>query len=559
MLDETFASSLLNMTHIKKEDSITNFTKNDIDCSSLQKHALESNAWPFTEAKKLLEQRLKRKVPKKGYVLYETGYGPSGLPHIGTFAEVVRTSLVKNAFETLINEIPTALFCFSDDLDGLRKVPDNIPNKKLIAEHLGKPLTQIPDPYGEYESFGHHNNARLKKFLDQYGFTYQFKSATECYRSGIFDETLLMVLKNHKKILDILLPTLREERKKTYSPFLPISPKTGRILQTEVLEYNVDQGTIAFKDEDGSKTEIPVTGGNCKLQWKCDWAMRWKAFSVDYEMYGKDLRDSFFLSSKICRVIGGTPPNNLPYEMFLDEHGRKISKSIGNGLSVEEWMKYAPQESLIFYMYKKPQVAKKLCFDCIPKSVDEYLTQLSNYFSNDIKQRLNNPIWHIHNGNPPNPEANISFSMILNLVSACQTESPSVLWHYISNYSPGSNSENSPITDKLITYAISFYKDFILPNKKYKKPTVGEIIALQDLKEELSKLQRGNNNDAQTIQTQIYEVGKRNGYSDNLKTWFDILYQILLGQESGPRMGSFVMLYGIDKTINLIDRMVSDV
>ncbi len=346
---------------------------------NIQKLGLETNAWPFQEARKLLDQRLRGVSPEKGYVVFETGYGPSGLPHIGTFGEVARTTMVRNAFKRLAPDIPTRLFCFSDDMDGLRKVPDNIPNRDMVAKHMEKPLTSVPDPFGTHDSFGHHNNALLQQFLDSFGFEYEFKSATDCYREGLFDQTLLSVLQHYEEITNIILPTLRPERRATYSPFLPVSPKTGRIQQTTVLEHRPNSGTIVFEDEDGTKLEIPVTGGKCKLQWKCDWAMRWAAFDVDYEMSGKDLIDSVKLSSRICRVLGGIPPVNLTYELFLDEKGEKISKSKGNGIAVEDWLKYAPQESLSFFMYQKPKAAKRLYFDVIPKNVDDYLAGLQQF------------------------------------------------------------------------------------------------------------------------------------------------------------------------------------
>jgi lysyl-tRNA synthetase class 1 len=498
---------------------------------------------------------LRGQLPDKGYVLFETGYGPSGLPHIGTFAEVVRTTMVRNAFQILAPEMPTRLFCFSDDMDGLRKVPDNIPNKALIAEHLGKPLTSVPDPFGKYASFGQHNNARLKQFLDNFGFEYEFLSSTECYRSGRFDSALLAVLRHYDEIVAAILPTLGAERQATYSPFLPISPSTGRVLQAQVLERNVDAGTIVFQDEDGSLVEVPVTGGACKLQWKCDWAMRWYALQVDYEMCGKDLIESVQLSSRICRVLGGQPPNNLIYEMFLDEKGEKISKSKGNGLAVEDWLRYAPQESLAYFMYQKPQTAKRLYFDVIPKSVDEYLSELVQFTQEQEHRRLNLAVWHIHNGAPPIPEAGLSFSILLNLVSACHSDDPSVIWHYVSRYAPQATPENSPMLDDLVSFAIQYYRDFVLPAIRYRKASEAEKTALLDLHTALAALPPGVV--AEEIQNSVYEVGKRHACFANLRDWFQALYQILLGQDSGPRMGSFIALYGISETQALLERAIA--
>lgn len=518
--------------------------------------ALDSKAWPFTEAKTLLDGRLKNGAGDKGYVLFETGYGPSGLPHIGTFAEVVRTTMVRHAFQVLSPDTPTRLFAFSDDMDGLRKVPDNIPSKEMVEEHLGKPLTSIPDPFGTHESFGHHNNERLKGFLDSFGFDYEFKSATESYRSGEFDAALLRVLQEYDKVINVVLPTLGPDRRATYSPFLPVCKKTGRVLQVPVIERNVDAGTIVYQDEDGSKIEVPVTGGHCKLQWKCDWAMRWYALDVDYEMSGKDLIDSVRLSGKICRVLGSPPPQNLTYELFLDDQGQKISKSKGNGLSVEEWLKYAPVESLANFMYQKPTTAKRLYFDTIPKSVDEYLSHLKAFPDQELKDKLNNPAWHIHNGNPPEEKGRLSFGILLNLASVCHSEDAAVLWHYISRYAPDASPETDPLLDKLVTYAIAYYRDLVLPQKTYRAPTEVERGALEALKTGLQELGQGASQE--DLQNMVYQVGKTNEEAfPSLRDWFKALYQILLGQDEGPRMGSFIALYGVEETLTLIDRVLA--
>lgn len=521
--------------------------------TELKDAARTAEAWPFQEAMTLFNEKLGGKVPEKGYVLFETGYGPSGLPHIGTFGEVVRTTMVRNAFKTLYPDIPTKLFCISDDMDGLRKVPDNIPNKDMVAGYLGKPLTRIPDPFGCHASFGEHNNNRLKEFLDSFGFDYEFKSATECYTSGLYDKALLAVLQNYEKVINVILPTLGDERRATYSPFLPISPKTGNVLQVPLLEINKEKGTVTFRDEDGERTEVPVTGGRCKLQWKADWAMRWYALGVDYEMSGKDLMESVRLSSKICRILGGTPPLNLTYELFLDEKGEKISKSKGNGLAVEEWLKYAPQESLSLFMFQKPRTAKRLHFDVIPRAVDEYLNFISAYAGQEGKDSLNNPAWHIHAGHPPKPETGLSFNILLNLVSVCHSDDPSVLWHYISAYAPGAAPETCPYLNNLIPYAAAYYHDFVLPTQKYRKPSENEIAALNDLKSVLEAMPEGAS--AEEIQTAVYEVGKRHDFAD-LKSWFSAMYETLLGQSTGPRMGSFIALYGIGESIALIDKAV---
>ena len=508
-------------------------------------------AWPFAEARALLKS-LENKTPNKGFVLFETGYGPSGLPHIGTFGEVARTSMVRHAF-SLISDVPTKLFAFSDDMDGLRKVPDNIPKKELIAKYLGSPLTSVPDPFGTHESFGHHNNAKLKSFLDSFGFEYEFKSATECYKSGQFDTTLLKVLENYEEINGIILPTLGQERRATYSPFLPISKTTQKVLQVPILSRDTDAGTIVFVDEDGTKVETPVTGGNCKLQWKVDWAMRWASLDVNYEMSGKDLIESVKLSGKISRILGKPPPSGFTYELFLDERGEKISKSRGNGLSVEEWLSYAPKESLSLFMFQKPKSAKRLYFDIIPKNVDDYLSYVRSLNSAESSDHYRNPAWYIHKGHPPQPEQLLSYSLLLNLASVCNTEDRDILWYFISRYLPETSPDNSPFLEKLVNCAINYYRDFVKPHKRYRKATVEEISALKELLEVFVSLQAEA--DTETIQSAIYKVGKKY-FPNDLRIWFKSLYEILLGQPNGPRMGSFVAIYGLDETIQLIKKVI---
>lgn len=514
--------------------------------------AMAAKAWPFEEARNLLK-RLGGKTPPKGYALFQTGYGPSGLPHIGTFGEVARTTMVRQAFARL-SDIPTRLFCFSDDMDGLRKVPDNVPNQDMVAAHLGKPLTQIPDPFGTHESFGAHNNARLCGFLDDFGFDYEFQSSTQWYTSGGFDEALLNVLAHYDEIMAIMLPTLGAERRQSYSPFLPICLKTGRVLQVPVVERNVEAGTIVYRDEDGSLTETPVTAGRCKLQWKPDWAMRWYALDVDYEMSGKDLIDSVKAGGRIVKALGGRPPAGFNYELFLDENGEKISKSRGNGLTVEEWLSYAPPQSLSLFMYQKPRTAKRLFFDVIPRNVDDYLSFLARIGTEEEAKRLENPVWHIHNGAPPEATEQLSFNILLNLASVCNTEDPAVLWGFISRYTPEASPETSPLLDAMVGHAIRYYRDFVKPNKKYRPANEVEQAALADLLGELAALP--NDADSEAVQSQVYEVGKRHDFPD-LKSWFKALYEILLGQEQGPRMGSFFSLYGLDESAALINRALA--
>lgn len=517
-------------------------------------HALASNTWPFKEAEKILK-RIDGKVPAKGYVLFETGYGPSGLPHIGTFGEVARTTMVKRAFETIAPNIPTKLLCVSDDMDGLRKVPENIPNPKMVAEYMDQPLTAIPDPFGTHKSYGDHMNSRLCAFLDRFGFDYEFSSSTENYKNGVYNDKLLEALKRYDAIMKIMLPTLGEERQKTYSPFMPISPKTGKVLQVPTLETNVEKGTITFKDEDGEITEVPVIDGHCKLQWKPDFGMRWAALDVDFEMYGKDHLVNAKLYSAICKVVGGNPPEQFMFELFLDDKGEKISKSKGNGLSLDEWLRYGPEESLAYYMYQNPRKAKRLYFDVIPKAVDEYLTHLSKYAEQSEEERFKNPAWHVHGGQIPN-DANvvISFSLLLNLASACHAEDASILWGFISRYAPGATPENVPLLNKLAGHALHYYQDFIKPNKKYRAPTDQERQAMDALAESLAAMPEKT--DAETFQTQVFTIGKEYNF-ENLREWFKALYEVLLGQEQGPRFGSFIELYGRDNTIALLKKAVA--
>jgi len=505
-------------------------------------------SWAFLEAQKLAD-KYKNNPPAKGYVLFQTGYGPSGLPHIGTFGEVARTTFVRNAFAKLCPNIPTKLIAFSDDMDGLRKVPDNLPNQEMIEANLGKPLTDIPDPFGTHNSFGEHMNGRLQNFLDQYGFDYEFKSATSCYKSGLFDEALINVLQNYEDVINIVLPVLGQERKKTYSPFLPVCPDTGVVLQVPITAIDKAANTITY-EHNGKQVTTVVTGGKTKLQWRVDWALRWYAFEVDYEMHGKDLTPSATLSSRICKALGKQPPTNYVYEMFLDKNGEKISKSKGNGISIEQWLTYATPESLSLYMYNNPRKAKRLHFDIIPKTVDEYLTWARKFTEQSPDEQLENPVWHIHNGTPPSIDFDISFGLLINLAAACNPESKEVLWGFIGNYMPGATADKYPLLDSLAGYAKQYYDDFVKPHKNYRKPTDTEVKALQELKQTLVDLPADIPTDE--IQTAVFTVGKNHGY-DNLRDWFKTLYEVLLGQQQGPRMGSFIKLYGVDKTVELVE------
>ncbi|ABE38238.1 lysine--tRNA ligase [Rhodopseudomonas palustris] len=529
--------------------------------ADLRTLAEQSNAWPFEQARAIVN-RLKKQP--KDEVLFETGYGPSGLPHIGTFGEVARTTMVRHAFRVLTDDkIKTKLLAFSDDMDGLRKVPDNVPNKEMLAQHLGKSLTSVPDPFGTHSSFGAHNNARLRAFLDTFGFDYEFASATEYYKSGRFDATLRTMLQRLDKVMAIMLPSLREERAASYSPFLPVCPRTGVVLQVPIVDHDVAAGTVSYDDpETAERVTVPVTGGHCKLQWKPDWAMRWTALGVDYEMAGKDLIDSVKLSGKIAQAIGGLPPEGFNYELFLDDKGQKISKSKGNGLTIDEWLRYASPESLALFMYREPKAAKRLYFDVIPRNVDDYQQFLDGFARQDAKQQLANPVWHIHSGQPPKIDMPVTFQLLLTLVSSSNAENAETLWGFIGRYRPGVTPQTHPKLDAMVGYAINYYRDFVAPTKVFRDPTDAERAALQDLRDALSQL--APESTAEAIQDVVYEIGRREPFLDHKKAakdgkpgvsldWFNMLYQVLLGQEKGPRFGSFVAVYGLANAVAMID------
>ncbi len=513
-----------------------------------------AKAWPFEQARALRKrlQNLERQgKPKQGPVVFETGYGPSGLPHIGTFGEVVRTTMVKTAFEALVGDAyETKLICISDDMDGMRKVPPTVPNPQTLEPYMQQPLTAVPDPFGTHDSYGAHMGARLCAFLDSFGFDYEFLSATDCYKDGTFDPMLLRALDKFDEIMAVMLPTLGAERQATYSPFLPISPTTGRVLYVPMKAINAKAGTISFQDEDGTDVTLPVTGGNTKLQWKPDFGMRWAALGVDFEMFGKDHQDNAPIYSKITRILGCPPPQQYVYELFLDEKGEKISKTKGNGIAVEDWLEYAPQESLSLFQFQKPRVAKKLYFDVIPKAVDEYLSFVEKYPDEDLKRQIENPAWHIHGGTPPEATSPVSFALLLNLVSAANPETREHLWGFISRYAPQASPESHPLLDRLAGYAMAYYRDFVEPTKAYRAPDAQERAAMANLATEL----RAWNGpvDHGELQTLTFSMGKAHGF-ENLRAWFQALYEVLLGQSQGPRFGGFIALYGVSETAQLIE------
>ena len=516
--------------------------------SDFRDAALSSKAWPFEEARAILK-RYEKAPPEKGYVLFETGYGPSGLPHIGTFGEVLRTTMIRRAFEA-ISDIPTRLICFSDDLDGMRKVPGNVPNQDMLREHLQKPLTSVPDPFEEFDSFGDHNNAMLRRFLDTFGFEYEFYSATEFYRSGQFDTVLKRAAERYDDIMKVMLKSLREERQQTYSIFLPIHPETGRVLYVPMKEVNAQNHTITFDDEDGREWTLPVTGGNCKLQWKPDFGARWAALGVDFEMYGKDHSTNTPIYDAICEILGTPAPHHFTYELFLDETGQKISKSSGNGISIDEWLSYASTESLSYFMFGKPKTAKRLYFDVIPKAVDEYHQQLRAYSDQDWAQKLSNPVHHIHNGIVPASDMVVSFAMLLNLASVAGAEDKETLWGFIRRYAPDASPETNPDMDQAAGFAVRYYNDFVKPEKTFRLPDDTERAALQDLVARL-KVYDGPIED-EALQTLVFAVGKDHGF-EPLRDWFRALYEVLMGASQGPRFGGFIALYGVNETIALIE------
>jgi len=520
--------------------------------TNLRDAAMNSKAWPFEEARRLLK-RYEKAPPSKGHVLFETGYGPSGLPHIGTFGEVQRTTMIRRAFE-LISDIPTRLICFSDDLDGMRKVPENVPHQDMLKANLQRPLTSVPDPFGEYESFGHHNNAMLRRFLDTFGFEYEFISATDFYRSGRFDDVLKLAAERYEEIMEIMLASLREERQQTYSCFLPIHPETGRVLYVPIKHIDKVNHTVTFDDETGREWTLPVTGGHVKLQWKPDFGARWAALDVDFEMYGKDHSTNTPIYDGICEVLGGRKPEHFTYELFLDEHGQKISKSKGNGLTIDEWLTYASSNSLGYFMYQKPKTAKRMHFDVIPKAVDEYHQQLKAFPAQADEQKLANPVWHIHHGQPPASDMVVSFAMLLNLASVAGAADKSGLWGFIRRYAPGASPEKNPQMDQAAEFAVRYFRDFVAPTRIFRLPTEKERAAIEDLAARLGAWTGDESDD--TLQTMVFAVGTDHGF-EPLRDWFTALYEVLLGASQGPRFGGFIALYGVRETVTLIDRALA--
>jgi lysyl-tRNA synthetase, class I len=532
-------------------------------------------AWPFEEARKVVA-RLKKTGKKEA--LFETGYGPSGLPHIGTFGEVARTTMVRQAFRLLTaDSIKTHLLVFSDDMDGMRKIPENVPDPAALTPHLHKPLTVVPNPFGgSHASFGHHNNAMLRRFLDTFGFDYEFASATDYYKQGRFDAVLMRAAERYDEIMAVMLPTLGAERQATYSPFLPISPTTGRVLYVPMKAVNAAKGTITFADENGADVTLPVTGGHVKLQWKPDFGMRWAALDVDFEMFGKDHQSNQPIYDRICAILGGVPPEHYVYELFLDEQGQKISKSKGNGLTIDEWLTYASPESLALFMYARPREAKKLYFDVIPRAVDDYLQFLGGFDGQDAKNQLGNPVWHIHAGAPPAPEmiggeggkTQVTFALLTNLAAVANAENTDVLWGFLKRYAPGVSPQSHPRLDAYAHYAVRYFRDFVKPQKRYRLPDDVERAAFTALKTSLGTLPQESS--AEDIQAAALDVARHEPRYQDMAAkgatperpgvsgqWFLALYEVLFGEQKGPRFGSFAAIYGLKNTIALIDKALS--
>ena len=522
--------------------------------AALREAASVSKAWPYEEARKLLKRY--PDGPPNGEIVFETGYGPSGLPHLGTFQEVARTLMVRHALSELA-DWPSRLVAFSDDMDGMRKVPPGAPQQEMMLAHLDQPLTRVPDPYGcGHASFADHNNTLLLRFLDRFGFDYEFLSSTQCYASGRFDDVLRRVLRNFDSIMGVMLPTLRQERRQTYSPVLPVSRINGKVLQVPIEVVDPEAGLIRYVEpETGEKVEQSILSGGAKLQWKVDWAARWVALGIDYEMAGKDHIDGMVQSGKIARILGGRPPEGFNYELFLDEKGEKISKTKGNGVTIDEWLTYGPPESLAFYIYREPKRAKQLSFGVIPRAIDEYQQFLAAYPAQDWAKRLGNPVHHIHAGAVPEARMPLTFGLLLNLVAVASSDDKTLLWAFVKRYAPDVSLETHPELDALIGYAAAYFRDFVKDTLHRRAPDEKEAAALRDLDAQLAGL--AEDTPADDIQNLVFEIGKAHGF-ENLRDWFKALYETLLGTSQGPRMGSFIALFGVENSRRLITEALEE-
>ena len=515
-------------------------------------------SWPFKEAEKLCKRF---QHPPESPVRFETGFGPSGLPHIGTFAENARTTWVRHAFEFLTGW-PTQLIAFSDDMDGLRKVPLNMPRQDMLANHLGKPLCHIPDPFETSDSYSGTMNTKLRSFLDGYQFDYTFQGSYEAYQRGDFNEGLEIILRNVDAVKSIILPTMSAEKGRDWSPFFPICGKCGKINSTRVTGYDVANNAVGYvcdRQEDrakgcGYQGTASIFNGHVKVGWKVDWALRWYAYDIAYEMYGKDLIESAKLSGRITRLMGKQPPTGLFCELFLDEDGRKISKSVGKGLTIDSWTMYAPLESLLYYIFQNPKQAKRLFWGIVPKSVDDYLLGLNNYHSLDAQKKPDSPLWHLFNKGAGVPEfkTSINFSLVNNLVSAVGADDRELILEYLKRYDPGIEAHRAVIED-LVNKAMNYYRDFIVPHKRYRMPTTQEKKMLMRLRDELAAYE---GDDEKEIQTLPFAVARE--YSEPPNNFFKLFYEVVFGQERGPRFGTFVRLVGKEKAISLLDEAAKE-
>ena len=512
--------------------------------------------WPFKEAAQIVKLRKPRSDRP---VLFETGFGPSGLPHIGTFAEVARTSWVRNAFEE-VTGLDTRLMTFSDDMDGLRKVPLNFPNQRMLKEHLGRPLCTIPDPFSESDCFSGYMNNKLRDFLDTYQFNYEFKSSSVSYKGGDFDQGLAILLEKVQDVHSIVAPTLGEEKRDSWSPFLPICPSCGSVYSTRVTEYFPSRGEIGFVCDGnggdfagcGAEGEVSIFSGNVKVGWKMDWALRWYTYEVDYEMYGKDLIESAKLSGRIVRLMGKHPPVGMNYELFLDEEGKKISKSVGKGLTVDTWVEYAPIESLLYYIFQNPRRARRLYWDVVPKCVDDYLDALRKYPTIEPEKSPEQALWHIYGrGNSvPSYGAQVNFSMVGNLISALGTDAPDLLVEYLNRYDK--KSDDYPVVIKeLIRKGMNYYRDFILPKKQYRTPLASEADQLRQL---LFALEGADFLNEEELQAIPFELARKNNIDPKL--FFQMFYEIVLGQQRGPRFGSFAKMLGLEHIQQMLNKRI---
>lgn len=499
-----------------------------------------SKAWPVVEANKVIERV---KALKKQIATFETGYGPSGLPHLGTICEVIRTSMVKKAYDILHPVIPSRLLAFVDDMDGLRKVPGNVPQADMLAGYLNYPLTQVPDPFGQEKSFADYNAKRFEHLLDQYGYLsgIEVKRAHQEYKSGRFNFALLDILKHHIPILEIMKEHLREERFSTYSPFLPISPVTGKILQVAMTKYT--PSTITFQAEDKQEYTTPVVDGYCKLQWKPDLGMRWYALGVDYEIYGKDLESSVEIASKICQLLGNPAPLGFQYEHFLAPDGSRVSKSKGNeSVTVQAWLNYTPKGTLEHFIFQNPRRAKRLRIHDIPNYVEAFLEELSQFDSMSTQEQYESAIFYINH--KPNP-TNISFKLALSIACATHIQSEQELIQRLNI------STDDALGLSVARCAFAFFQDCIKANLKIEPMPTTMHVAVNDL---IAKLKTVSI-DADNIQNAFFTTAKEHNIP--FKDWFTALYKALLGAEQGPKLGSFCVNYGVEKVINLLSNQIS--